>query len=85
MSLRILSRLTAAVALAGATGLAAPARAQQSPPPEVPAPIEVGATAPDIELPGATRYGVLEQPVHLSDFKGRTVVLAFFFRARSKG
>ena len=31
------------------------------------------------------RYGVLAQPVKLSDFKGKTVVLAFFFRARTKG
>ena len=34
---------------------------------------------------GATRYGVLASPVHLSDFKGKTVVLAFFFKARTSG
>ena len=48
-------------------------------------PLEVGAEAPDFALPGATRYGVLEEPVRLSDYEGETVVLAFFFRARTKG
>ena len=46
---------------------------------------EVGATAPDFALPGATRYGVLRDSVRLSDFRGKTVVLAFFYRARTKG
>jgi peroxiredoxin len=41
--------------------------------------------APDFALPGATRYGLLRDPVHLSDFRGKTVVLAFFYRARTKG
>lgn len=48
-------------------------------------PLEVGVAAPDFELPGATRYGVLKNPVRLSDFKGKTVVLAFFFKARTRG
>jgi AhpC/TSA family len=48
-------------------------------------PLEVGAVAPDFTLKGATRYGVLAKPVHLSDFKGKTVVLAFFYKARTKG
>jgi len=46
---------------------------------------DVGARAPDFALRGATRYGVLAKPVHLSDFKGQTVVLAFFPRARTSG
>jgi cytochrome oxidase Cu insertion factor (SCO1/SenC/PrrC family) len=45
----------------------------------------VGAQAPDFTLPGATRYGVLKNPVHLSDYRGQTVVLAFFYQARTKG
>ncbi len=45
----------------------------------------VGEPAPDFELVGATRYGVLEEPVRLSDFLGETVILAFFFRARTPG
>ena len=48
-------------------------------------PLEVGAPAPDFRLPGATRYGVLATPVRLSDFQGKTVVLAFFYQARTKG
>ena len=69
----------------GALLLAAPAAAQD--PPQQPAapPLEIGAMAPDFELPGATRYGVLAEPVRLSDFRGKTVVMAFFFRARTRG
>jgi peroxiredoxin Q/BCP len=47
--------------------------------------LAVGTAAPDFALPGATRYGVLRNPIHLSDFKGKTVVLAFFYKARTKG
>jgi hypothetical protein len=54
--------------------------AQQSPPA-----LEVGAAAPDFSIPGATRYGTLKNPVKLSDYKGKTVVLAFFFKARTRG
>lgn len=57
------------------------ALAQQPAPPA----LDVGATAPDFALPGATRYGTLRAPVRLSDFKGKTVVLAFFFKARTRG
>ena len=72
-----------APALIAAAALAAPTavRAQE----EAPKPLEIGAVAPDFALPGGTRYGVLAEPVRLSDFKGKTVVLAFFFRARSRG
>jgi hypothetical protein len=60
--------------------------AQQSPAPTgTPPPLEIGAAAPDFSLPGATRYGVLTNPVRLSDFKGKTVVLAFFYKARTSG
>jgi len=68
--------------------VAAPATAlTQAQPPQqsTPPPLEVGVVAPDFSLPGATRYGVLKNPVRLSDFKGKTVVLAFFFRARTRG
>ncbi len=41
--------------------------------------------APDFTLAGATRYGLLKTPVKLSDYRGRTVVLAFFYQARTKG
>ena len=46
---------------------------------------DVGATAPDFSLRGSTRYGLLQNPVKLSDFRGQTVVLAFFPKARTKG
>lgn len=52
---------------------------------EAPDPIAVGEMAPDFELPGATRYGILQDPVRLSDYRGDVVVLAFFFRARTRG
>ncbi len=47
--------------------------------------LQVGESAPDFELTGATRYGVLSEPVRLSDFRGKTVVLAFYFEARTPG
>jgi hypothetical protein len=50
-----------------------------------PTPLAVGAPAPAFALTGATRYGVLRAPVRLSDFAGQTVVLAFFYKARTKG
>jgi peroxiredoxin Q/BCP len=46
---------------------------------------KVGDVAPDFSLAGATRYGLLKNPVRLSDYKGETVVLAFFFKARTRG
>jgi thioredoxin-dependent peroxiredoxin len=48
-------------------------------------PLEIGAVAPDFAIPGATRYGQLAEHVRLSDYRGQTVVLAFFFRARTRG
>jgi AhpC/TSA family len=58
-----------------------------APPPAPPSPpaLEVGVVAPDFAIPGATRYGTLKNPVRLSDYKGKTVVLAFFFKARTRG
>jgi len=70
----------AALALAASTASAQqPGAAPSEPLPEV------GASAPDFALEGATRYGVLRDSVRLSDFRGKTVVLAFFYRARTKG
>ena len=67
--------LTLALALVGAPAVLA----AQS------APLEIGAVAPAFTMNGATRYGVLARPVHLSDFRGKTVVLAFFYKARTSG
>ena len=62
-----------------AIGGAAPVSAQDS------QLLAVGEMAPDFALPGATRYGALENPIRLSDYRGETVVLAFFFRVRPRG
>lgn len=75
---RILLSALVALGLA-ALGAATPATAAAQ------EPIEVGAQAPDFALPGATRHGVLADSVRLSDYAGETVVLAFFFRARTRG
>ena len=75
LSLALILALTPAVLPAQQS----PATADATPP------LEVGAPAPDFALRGATRYGVLADPVRLSDFKGKTVVLAFFFKARTSG
>lgn len=47
--------------------------------------IATGEMAPNFSLPGATRYGLLKEPIRLSDYRGETVVLAFFFRVRTPG
>lgn len=50
-----------------------------------PTPLAVGAIAPDFSLPGATRDGRLPEPVRLADFRDKTLVIAFFYKARTKG
>ena len=66
--------------------VAFPLAAQQPAIPlQAPALPAIGVTAPDFALSGATRFGVLRDPVHLSDFKGKTVVIAFFYMARTGG
>lgn len=69
-------------ALLGLTLAVSPVQSQEA---GQTAPPEIGAMAPDFELPGATRYGLLQDPVRLSDFRGKTVVVAFFFRVRTRG
>jgi cytochrome oxidase Cu insertion factor (SCO1/SenC/PrrC family) len=64
------------------------ARAQQTAPPAaaaVSAGPAINDVAPDFTLAGADKYGLLKTPARLSDFRGRTVVLAFFYQARTKG
>lgn len=77
--------LSLAFVLAGAPLALAGQQPAAAPPPPAAPPLEIGAVAPDFAMSGATRYGVLKSPVRLSDFKGKTVVLAFFFRARTRG
>jgi thioredoxin-dependent peroxiredoxin len=45
----------------------------------------VGDVAPDFTLHGATKDGVTPKPVTLSSFRGQTVVVAFFPKARTSG
>jgi len=76
-------------AVAGAALVAAAPAARAQNPPAAPAPtltvLDTGVVAPDFSLTGATRFGILKAPVRLSDFRGKTVVLAFFFKARTRG
>ncbi len=76
-------RLIALGLVAGAVYAArpAPTQAQQTEPHF----LAVGQMAPDFSLPGASRYGVLANPVKLSDYRGETVVLAFFYQVRTPG
>lgn len=77
------SRLSLLAALAL---LAAPLAAQTAAPAPAPAPgPQVGDVAPDFTLAAATQAGVAAKPVHLADLKGRTVVIAFFPKARTSG
>jgi len=62
------------------------AGAQQTvPAAALPAGPMVHGVAPDFTLQGADRYGIIKTPVRLSDYRGSTVVLAFFYQARTKG
>jgi len=69
------------VSLALAAFFAAPIAAQA---PAAIAGPDTGAVAPLFTAPGATKDGVLKA-VSLADFHGKTVVLAFFYQARTKG
>ena len=76
------------LALAVVLGAASAAGAQQaaSPTPASSRPeLAVGRQAPDFALPGATRFGLLRDPMRLSDLHGKTIVLALFPKARTKG
>lgn len=58
--------------------LAAPAAAQGGP-------LKVGDVAPDFAFRAATATGVEPAARRLADFRGQTVVLAFFYKARTGG
>lgn len=61
---------------------AAAAGAQQPAPPAV---SMVGQKAPDFTLRVANKDGFQSKPFVLSEHLGETVVLAFFFAARTRG
>ncbi len=46
---------------------------------------KVGDVAPNFTFMGATRYGLLRDSLKLADFRGQTVVIAFFPGARTPG
>jgi peroxiredoxin len=48
-------------------------------------PLPVGAAAPTFSLSAATFAGVRPKAFSLDEVKGRTVVLAFFYKARTSG
>jgi peroxiredoxin len=76
MLLRAVSLTVLAAALVGLA--AAHAWAQGDGP-------QVGDMAPDFSLPGASKAGVTERALRLADFRGQTVVISFFPKARTKG
>lgn len=78
-----MQKVTQGLLVGAALILAARSAAAQQP--AVAAGPQVGDVAPDFALPGATRYGLLKDPVRISDYRGRTIVLAFFARARTRG
>ena len=74
-----------ALALAGAGAVGAQTTPAASAPAAPAVKLAVGQMAPDFTLSGATRYGLLSTPVRLSDYRGQTVVIAVFDKARTKG
>lgn len=74
-----MTRIAGALVLAAA--VATPLVAQQPP---APTPLAVGQPAPDFRLMGGTAAGVVG-PLSLEDFQDKTLVIAFFYRARSRG
>ncbi len=76
MNLRPLAAVLVMAGLLGPTSATAQESGEPLPP---------GTEAPDFESVASTRYGELKHPIRLSDFRGETVVLAFFFKARTPG
>ncbi len=50
-----------------------------------PTPLAVGTVAPEFVLVGGTMDGPLLTPFRLSDYRDQTVVIAFFYKARTGG
>lgn len=75
-----IGRATMAAVVALAVGVPSVGGAQQA---EVGP--KVGEMAPDFTLRGVTKDGPMREAIRLSSYRGNTVVLAFFFKARTKG
>ncbi len=80
-----LSRVTMSAAAIGALVLAADPASAQQPSAAAPPVSMLGQVAPDFTLPSVTKESGAVRPFRLSDFKGQTVVLFFFPKARTKG
>lgn len=72
---------TAAFFAAAATATAG----AQQPADTTPAIPQVGSLAPDFAFRPITSKGISDRPVRLSDYRGQTVVLWFFIKARTRG
>lgn len=77
MAIRVVTLSLAAAALVGLVAARAGAQDGDGP--------KVGDMAPDFSLPGASKAGVREKALRLSDFRGQVVVVSFFPKARTKG
>ena len=77
------SMLALALLFAAAASAQQPSNAQ--PAAAGPPPPNVGDVAPDFTFRGITRFGPLRDPMKLSDFRGETVVLWLFIKARTRG
>lgn len=87
---RSLPLLAGAAVVFGCAPATGPAQQPPAAPPGAAAPAPrpgptVGSLAPDFSLPAATRYGRVAEPFTLSQFRGQTIVLAFFSQARTRG
>ena len=84
-------RFLAATVLAAGLGTGRAAAQQPAPapapvpPPPAATPLAVGVEAPDFTLPSSTKDGLSAKPLHLKDLRGKTVVIAFFYKSRTKG
>ncbi len=79
------TRLKSSIGLGLALGLALTAGSAGAQQPAAATGPAVGEMAPAFSGRGATRYGRVADPIQVSDYRGKTIVLAFFFRARSSG
>ena len=79
--MRAAAQLLAGLALAACAGNQPPPVATAPPPA---GPLAVGTVAPDFVLASATPAGV-GKPVRMKDLRGKVVVIAFFYQARTKG
>lgn len=76
MSISAIRRAVCTAMIAAPAAVAVPLTAQSP---------NVGDVAPAFSLPGATAQGVTPKPVTLADYRGQTVVVAFFPKARTSG